>query len=547
MNADDPSQLPGATKSPDGAEPQPTLESMTKEQLLALIAEQAAAQLELQREKRILGERLKDQVRQEARLHNMLDGVPALIAYYDCELRMRFANRRYLEWSSMPASSLMGLHVRQIVGEAYFQECHAHMEAAVRGERRTFEGERVGAAGNLATLHVDYVPDIQHGEVHGFIELAHDITTRKQALKALVRSEARMRALLDVLPARYYQCASDGRILAAYGSETGEFIDESGKLREPSSQLGQSAADVVAWRELEENPSVREQIRAAAVQARTTGTIQVHQYSLRIPGGVQHFASRVNRGPDDESMTALVFNITRRVHAEAQHRASQALLISERKNVAYQLAEQELRLRAAIAYDLHDGVGQTLAGARLLVEGALEICAKPLQPRLRRLSKLLTDSIEQIRHLSRRLRVPDIIELPLTDGLRMLASQTTQLFKIQCTVDAAAELPEPTPMAKTQAYLVAQEAVVNAARHSRGSCIRIELGRHGQRYRLCVSDDGKGLSGTSSAGLGLASMDYRARMLGGALEVDSQPDAGTVVTMEWPIEESDPGGPPAPR
>lgn len=50
---------------------------------------------------------------------------------------------------------------------------------------------------------------------------------------------------------------------------------------------------------------------------------------------------------------------------------------------AYQLAEQELRLRSAIAYDLHDGVGQTLAGARLLVEGALEVSARRLQPRLR--------------------------------------------------------------------------------------------------------------------------------------------------------------------
>lgn len=546
MNADDPSGLPKPTKSPERADPQPTPDSMTREQLLALIAEQATIQLELQREKRLLGERLQDQVRQEARLHNMLDGMPALIAYYDCDLRLRFANRKYLESAGLPAGSPMGMHIREIAGEAYFQDYRAHMEAAVRGERRTFEGERADAAGSLATFHVDYVPDIHHGEVHGFIVLAHDITTRKQALRTLVRSEARMRALLDVLPARYYQCAADGRILAAYGSESGEYIDESGRLQETASQAGQRPTDVVTWRELEENPSVREQIRAAAGKARQTGNIQVHQYSLRTPGGVQHFESRVNRGPDDESMTALVFNITRRVHAEAQNRLSQALLIRERKNVAYQLAEQELRLRSAIAYDLHDGVGQTLAGARLLVEGALEVCAKRLKPRLRRLSALLTESIAQIRHLSRRLRVSDIIELPLVDGLRMLASQKSQLYKIQCTVSAADELPEPSLMAKTQAYLVAQEAVVNAARHSRGSDIRIELGLNGQRYRLRVSDNGKGLPETPRTGLGLVSMDYRARMLGGTLEVQSQQDAGTVVTMEWPIEESEPGNTPAP-
>lgn len=213
---------------------------------------------------------------------------------------------------------------------------------------------------------------------------------------------------------------------------------------------------------------------------------------------------------------------------------------------AYHLAEQELRLRSAIAYDLHDGVGQTLAGARLLVEGALEVSARRRQPRLRRLFKLLTEAIEQLRCMARRLQVPDISEHSLADGLRMLAGQTAQLFKLQCTARAACGLPEPPLPAKTQAYLVAQEAVVNAARHSRGSCIQIELDLHDDRYRLRISDNGQGLPATPSTGLGLSSMKHRARMLGGTLELHSQQNAGTVVTLEWPVKESEPDDPPAP-
>jgi two-component system CheB/CheR fusion protein len=78
----------------------------------------------------------------------------------------------------------------------------------------------------------------------------------------------------------------------------------------------------------------------------------------------------------------------------------------------------------------------------------------------------------------------------------------------------------------TQLYRIAQEAVSNAVRHSGAKRIRISLTRSGARLELCVEDDGRGLPPGMKEGLGLATMAYRARLIGANLEMESIPGDG---------------------
>jgi signal transduction histidine kinase len=100
------------------------------------------------------------------------------------------------------------------------------------------------------------------------------------------------------------------------------------------------------------------------------------------------------------------------------------------------------------------------------------------------------------------------------------------------SVDGVAGAPD---RAVRLVWRVAQEAVRNALRHSRGSRLDIEVQRRGGRVLLVVRDDGVGIDGTQRNGgehLGLRGLAGLVRDEGGRLDVTSEPGLGTTVTLE---------------
>jgi two-component system sensor histidine kinase UhpB len=89
-------------------------------------------------------------------------------------------------------------------------------------------------------------------------------------------------------------------------------------------------------------------------------------------------------------------------------------------------------------------------------------------------------------------------------------------------------------------YRVAQEALVNAARHSGATRIEVSLENHGATVTLLVTDNGSGFAfADESKGLGLSGMRERALLVGGTLQIDSRPGKGTTVKLEVPIRPSE--------
>jgi len=89
----------------------------------------------------------------------------------------------------------------------------------------------------------------------------------------------------------------------------------------------------------------------------------------------------------------------------------------------------------------------------------------------------------------------------------------------------------------THLYHVAREAVNNAIKHGHARQILIRLAADPRQGALTIQDDGYGISSTvpGDKGMGLHLMDYRARMVGGSLEVQRVPTGGTIVTCLFPI------------
>jgi signal transduction histidine kinase len=89
-------------------------------------------------------------------------------------------------------------------------------------------------------------------------------------------------------------------------------------------------------------------------------------------------------------------------------------------------------------------------------------------------------------------------------------------------------------------YRITQEALRNIAKHANAKNVDVELWAGADTIRLRIHDNGVGFDQKGvPAGLGLASMRERARLLGGKLTVDSEPGAGTELTVELPVQGED--------
>jgi PAS domain S-box-containing protein len=193
------------------------------------------------------------------------------------------------------------------------------------------------------------------------------------------------------------------------------------------------------------------------------------------------------------------------------------------------ISEDEQR---RIGQDLHDGLGQDLAGIGFTtraLERKLQLKSVEEWREARRIAELVNDAIDKTRALARGLHPVEVAEDGLCVALEGLARATSGMFHIACEFDSqGASVAVPQEVA-TNLYRIAQEAVHNAVRHGQAERVRIELTNRGDRLILEVTDDGCGFSGEAPAGggIGVRIMHYRARMIGAQLRICRRNAGGT--------------------
>jgi signal transduction histidine kinase len=105
---------------------------------------------------------------------------------------------------------------------------------------------------------------------------------------------------------------------------------------------------------------------------------------------------------------------------------------------------------------------------------------------------------------------------------------------VQLELQTNGRLPEPVEVA---AYYVVSEALTNATKHGRASNVTVEVEARPDALLLIVRDDGVG-GASFGRGSGLVGLKDRVEALGGRIVVDSEPDAGTALTVELPLRAS---------
>ncbi len=121
----------------------------------------------------------------EARLRLVADGVPGLLAYVDRDLRYRFNNARYLECFGLDPENLYGRTIREVLGEALYEEIRPRLAAVLTGVPQSYESTVIVHGDARRYLYVRLLPHLEGREVIGFYVIAMDITELKQAQREL--------------------------------------------------------------------------------------------------------------------------------------------------------------------------------------------------------------------------------------------------------------------------------------------------------------------------------------------------------------------------
>jgi signal transduction histidine kinase len=206
------------------------------------------------------------------------------------------------------------------------------------------------------------------------------------------------------------------------------------------------------------------------------------------------------------------------------------------------------REQQRIGHDLHDCLGPQLAAIRYaatFLADELHQRGQPEAAKAEQICKMTADASALAHDLTRGIFPVPMDGTGLAVALKDLAETTSRLTNIQVSFYETGAILVEEADAGMHLYRIAQEAVNNAAKHGDPRNITIGLSKVQDALRLTVADDGKGLvpSPDGVRGMGLDSMRYRARVLGGELKIDFHPNEGTIVSCEMPNRPLPPAAP----
>ncbi|HZH50216.1 MAG TPA: PAS domain S-box protein, partial [Nitrospira sp.] len=163
--------------------------------------------------------------RSEQQLELLSNSVPALIFYLDLDRRYRTCNDAFTEWFGLTREQVIGLHVRELVGEESWDIIRPRLDQAYAGEVIEYEAEAPYRRGGTRWIHAVYTPHCDtDGRVIGVVVLVTDITRSKQIEKALRESEARLRTFA-------------GQLEQLVGERTEELVQSQTQLRALATEL----------------------------------------------------------------------------------------------------------------------------------------------------------------------------------------------------------------------------------------------------------------------------------------------------------------------
>jgi PAS domain S-box-containing protein len=466
-------------------------------------------------------------------LEQIYQTAPVGLCLLDRDLRYRFINERLAAINGRPVADHVGRTLAEVVPEIAQAITPVYQQVFDSGEpvlAVDVTGATPSDPQSERSWIVSYYPvKSETGEVHAVNTVVQDITERKRMEEALRESESTARAYLESASQAVLGANESGRIVLANAMAAETF----GYSREEL--LGTTVERLLP-----------ERFRAQHFSHRAAYFGEPRRRPMGV--GLELFAQRKDGSafPVDVSLShidtpkgrvalAFVSDISEQVRSQERLREAEGV----RTLTSGLLLGQEQE-RRRISRELHDGLNQMLAALSLelsVVESQIgnpEVACE----RLRSIEDRVAAVSDEVRRISHQLH-PSILEhAGFVAALRSHCREFGERTEIQVLVTTG-EVPERIdPEIATSLFRLSQEALQNIAKHSGATEVRVTVSADGEGLGLSIVDNGKGFhlaDARARTGLGLVSMNERARSLGGRLSIQSQPQAGVTIEVWVPL------------
>lgn len=398
----------------------------------------------------------------------------------------------------------VGRRIQDVLPEPFFRRTMGDVEQALATGRSVFARHTIGDPPEDRTFETTTIP-VAHDRV---VRVVCEVTDRRGWWRRLQTSEARFRQLFEQAVDGIFVFDQEGRILEVNPRAcSGTALLREELVGTPIAELFPVPAPArlrQLWRSLEPP----ETGTLAAIHRRRDGStmpVEIRIGRLTVEGPVRYLA--------------VVRDVTDRRSVE---------------HVALDAAEEEQR---RIGRDLHDGLGQHLAGLGFMakaLERSLSSAGRPEAEAAAEIRRLVEQALGHSRALAHGLAPVDVHGTELIPALEGLAHDTASLCGIECAFEVRGQPRIRDEVTATALYRIAQEAVTNALRHAEASRVTLRLSQHDDGIELVIQDDGRGMareerSVRKGRGLGHRLMAMRAERIGGVLDMSSRPGRGTTV------------------
>jgi PAS domain S-box-containing protein len=368
------------------------------------------------------------------------------------------------------------------------------------------------------------------GEIEGMICVARDITGHKRAERALRQSEEKYKTLIEN--------ATVGIVVA----QDGLFKYANPELMAITGYYGpeiltKGLNDLLYTETREEKDSI---INHIARRVRGEDLPPIPETRIIDKNGVVKWLGNSSIVIDWEGHPAtmhFVSDITARKQAESALRESEIQL----RALSQQLIKAQEQERKRLSRELHDELGQKLAGLKLEI-AALKRKPELLHEFLNSADQLLGDVNTDLRRIYNALRPVTIDKLGLRQALIALINGRFEHSTIHahCDIDQSLKNQIPEEMS-ISIYRILQEIITNTIKHSQAHDLSITLKKESNGISLETADNGTGFDQDlihDKIGFGLLGIKERTRQHGGELRITSSPGNGVRISAHFPLEQN---------
>jgi PAS domain S-box-containing protein len=261
----------------------------------------------------------------------------------------------------------------------------------------------------------------------------------------------------------------------------------------------------------------------------------VHTEILNYKKNGEPFWSEVSIQPlfDASGNLEQYFSIRRDITARKKLESE---LAAVQKKISAAVVNAQERERAEVGRELHDNVNQILTSVKLYQELLLAGVGNRVEL-LKKSIDMLAVSIDENRHLSKRLSAPTLGSIKLADSVRELVRtfETTRKFTFHLHLETVKELDVPEEL-HLAVYRILQEHLTNVSKHAAANNVEVRLERVENTLRLMATDDGRGFDPSKkSNGIGIGNMLMRVEHLNGEFSINSAPGKGCELNVSFPL------------